>query len=96
MVTMAWRPASLQLNKWFQCMHALVALAAQLLCEKRVSALQSMSAHMPSVLTCRSRVACAEEVGALIEREGPRVYSGAGKSQHSTKHLLVACSLPAC
>jgi hypothetical protein len=27
---------------------------------------------------CRSRVACAEEVGSLIEREGPRVYSGEG------------------
>lgn len=39
------------------------------------------------LVTCRSRVACAEEVGCLIEREGPRVYSGeqleASGSQHS-------------
>lgn len=29
-----------------------------------------------ALLLCRSRVACAEELACLIEREGPRVYSG--------------------
>lgn len=34
--------------------------------------------------SCRSRVACAEEIGCLIEREGSRVYSG---GWHSITHM---------
>ena len=32
-----------------------------------------LSQHMRA---CRSRVACAEEIGCLIEREGPKAFSG--------------------
>lgn len=44
---------------------------------------------------CRTRVTCAEEIGYLVDKDGPRVYSG-GHQQEVTAVLLSAALLGSC